>query len=203
MSKIFLDPEKPLHTCREERCDGCGVSGKLVCHFNGRQLAVFLTLAVPVFILAGFILDKFMPLLLVPWIFFIFVYFGFIEIRVMCSHCPHYAEPQTKYLKCWANYGSPKLWRYNPGPLSFGEEAVFYAGFAVILVPPIAAALLLKSYILLSIYLILLAGWLWALNKLYCRHCMNFACPLNHIDQQTRDEFFEKNPVIKKAWKNG
>jgi hypothetical protein len=42
--------------------------------------------------------------------------FGLLEIRVMCSHCPHYAEA-GRLLKCWANYGSPKLWAYRPGPM--------------------------------------------------------------------------------------
>ena len=44
-------------------------------------------------------------------------FFGFIETRVLCSHCPHYAEEGAS-LRCWANYGSPKLFKYRPGPMS-------------------------------------------------------------------------------------
>ena len=35
------------------------------------------------------------------------------------------AETGTKTLKCWANYGSPKLWKYRPGPMSLAEKTVF------------------------------------------------------------------------------
>jgi hypothetical protein len=42
--------------------------------------------------------------MLIPWLILIIGYFGFVEIRVMRSHCPHYAE-EGGSLKCWANYG--------------------------------------------------------------------------------------------------
>jgi hypothetical protein len=32
------------------------------------------------------------PIPLLIWIATFVAYFGFIEIRVLCSHCPHYAE---------------------------------------------------------------------------------------------------------------
>jgi len=62
---------------------------------------------------------------LLPWLMTIIGFFGFVEIRVMCSDCPHYAE-QGSSLKCWANYGSPKIWKYRPGPMAFWEKAFFY-----------------------------------------------------------------------------
>jgi hypothetical protein len=137
MSKLFLDPGKPLHTCKAEKCIDCEVSDKLNCHFNIKQLVRFLLIVFPSFIVAGIIIFKFNPFLLIPWIILILSYFGFVEIRVMCSHCPHYAEPDVKTLKCWANYGSPKLWKYRPGPMSFNEKIVFYLGFIIILSYPI------------------------------------------------------------------
>ena len=54
MSKMFLDPSQPLHTCKEENCDGCHVSEKLVCHFNGKQLGMFLAMFLPLFGLGGY-----------------------------------------------------------------------------------------------------------------------------------------------------
>ncbi|GAJ20475.1 unnamed protein product, partial [marine sediment metagenome] len=30
-------------------------------------------------------------------------------------------ELEINTLKCWANYGSPKLWKYRPGPMSLNE----------------------------------------------------------------------------------
>ena len=46
MLEMFLDTDKPLHTCKAENCDGCEVSDKLVCHFGIRQLIIFLLMAV-------------------------------------------------------------------------------------------------------------------------------------------------------------
>ena len=198
---MFLDKSKPLYTCKAENCDGCDVSEKLACHFNIRQLLIFLLMAIPVFLLAGYFIYQLNPFLLIPWILFIISYFGFIEIRVMCSHCPHYAEQELTSLKCWANYGSPKFWKYRPGPMSLPEKIVFYSGFIIILSQPIIIAILQKSYIVLLIYIVLLATWKWALMILYCSHCINFACPFNNIDSKMRNKFFIKNPSVKEAWK--
>ena len=150
MPKMFLEPDKPLHTCHAENCHDCGLSDKLVCHFNIKQLFGFLFVVSPSFIIAGIIIIKFNPFLLFPWVVLILSYFGFIEIRVMCSHCPHYAESEIKILKCWANYGSPKLWEYRPGPMSLNEKIIFYLGFTIILIYPITFFILENSYIFLD-----------------------------------------------------
>jgi hypothetical protein len=200
MMDMFLDPNKPLYTCKADECEGCAVSHKLVCHFNTKQLALFLVLAFPLFICAGYFIYRFNPFLLIPWIIFVLLYFGFIEIRVMCSHCPHYAEPETKILKCWANYGSPKLWSYRPGPMSIFEKIVFFSGFVIILFPSIVLLIAQGHYLSLIFYIALLAAFKTGLKRLYCKRCMNFACPFNAVDEVTRNAFFEKNPVIKEAW---
>ena len=83
MSKAFLDPKNTLHTCTAESCDGCEISGKLVCHFNIKQLFWFILMAIPVFLYSVFFIYQFNPFLLIPWIIFILSYFGFIEIRVL------------------------------------------------------------------------------------------------------------------------
>ncbi len=201
MSKAFLDPNKTLHTCTAESCEGCEISEKLVCHFNIKQLFWFILMAIPVFFCSGFFIYQFSPFLLIPWIIFILSYFGFIEIRVICSHCPHYAEPEIKSLKCWANYGSPKLWKYRPGPMSIFEKIVFYTGFIIILSPPIILLILQKSYLFLILYMILIIAWKLALKVFYCNRCINFACPFNNVNGEIRNKFFNKNPVVRDAWK--
>jgi len=30
---------------------------------------------------------------------------------------------------------------------------------------------------------------------------MNFACPLNRVDDKVRNQFYDKNPVTGEAWK--
>lgn len=200
MKKLFLDPKMPISTCQEKSCEGCGLQGKISCHFNGKQLAVFLAINLVVFLADGYFIFTFNPLLLIPWILFIIAYFGFIEIRVMCSHCPHYAEPSTKTLKCWANYGSPKLWKYRPGPMSFWEKLIFISGLLVIALPPIVILFLQKSFIFLIAYIFLLVGWKIVLGLGYCSQCMNFACPLNITDDKTRQEFMDKNEIVREAY---
>lgn len=91
----------------------------------------FLFISLPPFLLGGAGIYFVNGWMLIPWILFVIAFFGFIEIRVMCSHCPHYAE-EEKSLKCWANYGSPKLWDYRPGPMTLIETVVFFGGFVIV-----------------------------------------------------------------------
>jgi hypothetical protein len=200
MAELFLDEKTPLSTCTAGSCEECKISGKLACHFNMRQLAFFLSTSLPIFLLAGILIYRFNPFVLIPWALFTVSYFGFIEIRVMCSHCPHYAEPGLASLKCWANYGSPKLWKYRPGPMTVMEKVIFFGGFIIILSVPICFAILTKNFVLLFLLLAATCSWKVFLGLFYCKKCINFACPMNTVDTSTRNEFFLKNPVVKNAW---
>ncbi|QUI24704.1 hypothetical protein HZI73_21435 [Vallitalea pronyensis] len=200
MSQMFLDPKTPLHTCRENSCKGCHVSDNISCHFNVKQLLHFLSIAFPIFLLGGFKLYGYDWKFLILWIGIIIAYFGFVEIRTMCSHCPHYAEPTTKKLKCWANYSSPKLWKYNPGPMSKAEKIVFLAGMATVFLYPVPFLIVLKDWFFLLLYLVLTTSFFYTLHMFLCSRCMNFACPFNNVPEETRHEFFKKNPTVAKAW---
>lgn len=200
MSSMFLDPKKPLSTCSSANCEGCPVKSQLHCHFQGKDLARFLAIAFPVFIVGGAGITRLNAWLLIPWVVLCLSYFGFIEIRVMCSHCPHYAEPGTKSLQCWANYGSPKLWKYRPGPMSRAENIVFFVGLAVIAAYPLAFLLVGAQWLLLILFLGTLVGFGGVLNSQLCTHCMNFACPLNRVKPEVRALFFARNPVVAEAW---
>ncbi len=193
MKKMFLDPKKPLHTCNEKSCDDCKLVNKVECHFNGGQLFRFLLLILPLFLVGGYVIFKFNLFLLILWIVFMISYFGLIEIRVMCSHCPHYAEPDLKSLKCWANYGSPKIWKYRPGPMSILEKIIFITGLVIILISPIVILLIGHNFMFAIFYLILLILWKIGLKVFYCSRCINFACPLNAVEIDTKILFVDKN----------
>jgi len=197
---IFLDPKKPLHTCIKKECNTCELKNKINCHFNIKQLISFLVFAFPPFIIGGIGIWFFYPLFIIPWIALIISYFGFIEIRVMCSHCPHYAEPEIKSLKCWANYGSPKIWKYRPGPMSLNEKIIFYLGLILIIIYPYIFILLSYNFIIMIIYTAFTFISLFMLHAFLCTKCMNFACPFNKVDKNTRKKFMDINPVIKQAW---
>jgi hypothetical protein len=174
---------------------------RLVCHFTARHLLRFLALAFPVFIVGGVGIARLNAWLLLPWIGFALSYFGLIEIRVMCSHCPHYAEPGTKTLQCWANYGSPKLWKYHPGPMSLIEKLVFFAGLGILAGYPLVFLVVGRQWLLLGLFAVFVTGMAALLDHLMCTHCMNFACPFNQVDQATRKMFWGRNPQIAGAWK--
>ncbi len=195
----FLDPSKPLATCSSETCEDCGISDRIHCHFRPLDLIHFFVIALPGFLLGGKVILDQGSWWFVLWIGICVLYFGVVEIRVMCSHCPHYAEDGPA-LSCWANHGSPKFWKYRPGPMSVLEKIVFLGGFVVIWGFPIGFYILAGSWFFLFAYLVCVAGFFMTLLLFFCTRCMNFACPLNAVDQGTRREFLQKNPMVGDAW---
>ncbi len=198
----FLDPDRPIHTCDRTDCEGCGLRGKLACHFSARQLLPFILFFLPVLTAGVLSLARVSIYAVIGWFLCFGLYFGLVEIRVMCSHCPHYAEPEPKTLKCWANYGSPKLWKYRPGPMSAGEKAVFLGGMAAVFIYPVPFAALSESFWLLAAYLAFVLLDAFLLRRFYCVRCFNFACPLNRVPDAVREQFFQRNPVIREAYRN-
>ena len=194
MAKMFLKSNMPLSTCIAESCEGCELSNKVVCHFNGKQLLLFLMIPIPTFILGAIaiILTK---AIWITGIAVLFVaYFGFFEIRAMCSHCPHYAE-DCKSLKCWANYGAPKIWKYHPGPMKPWEKIVFAGGGIALILYPVPFFIIGNFYLLLAIYVVLVIIGAVILHTQFCNRCINFACPLNRVDEETRISFRKMNPM--------
>ena len=199
--KMFLETEKPLSTCKEKDCKGCDVQGRVFCHFTPKKLLVFLSLGAPLMILGGICTFLYSTWAFAVWVLVVLSYFCVFEIRALCSHCPHYAEPGLHSLKCWANYGSPKLWKYHPGPMKAWEKSVFIGGGCLIFLFPIAAALLRGIYVLPAISVVLIIAWIYVMGQFYCLRCMNFACPFNGVPQDVRDCFFSHNSSVATAWK--
>ena len=197
---MFLDPEKPITTCNSESCDDCAIKSNIHCHFRLKDLLYFLFISLPSFIIGTVGIYYMNGWLLIPWIMIIIVFFGFIEIRVMCSHCPHYAET-PKSLKCQANYGTPKLWKYMPGPMSTMEKTIFFLGFGIVWGYPLPILYLSEHLLLLILYLVVTAGFFYILIVFLCSQCMNFACPFNHVDDEVRNQFFDKNPSVGESWR--
>ena len=196
----FLDPQKTIFTCTRKGCEGCDVKNEVTCHFTQAQLIKFLLLAFPAFILGGIGAFLYAWWALALFIGLIFAYFLFTEIRVMCSHCPHYAEPDTRTLTCWANYGAPKIWRYRPGPMSIREKAVFLVGMFIVFAEPALFMILAAKYIWLTVYLVYVVFGFVMLQTFLCTRCMNFACPFNRTKKNVRAKFFKYNPTVKDAW---
>jgi hypothetical protein len=198
----FLDPNGPITTCVCESCESCEIADQVHCHFRAGELARFLLAAAPAFVLGGIGVVSAGRgwVWLLPWLGCIVGYFGLLEIRVMCAHCPHYAEPGNS-LKCWANYGAPKLWRYRPGPMSGMEAFLFFAGAAVVIGYPVAWMVSARLWLWMASFVAASTAGVVALRTFLCTQCMNFACPLNRVSRDVREAFWERHPSVGEAWK--
>lgn len=195
----FLDPSKPIATCVASDCNNCPVSNEVHCHFRPKELVHFILICFPGFIVGGAGVLAFGALPLAVWVTVIVGFFGFLEIRVMCSHCPHYAE-DGKTLGCWANHGSPKLWKYRPGPMSVIEKLIFFSGLAVVWGYPLPFLVIGERWFLLALYFLTNASFFSTLKLFLCSQCINFACPLNSVSEAARNLFFQRNPSVAEHW---
>ena len=166
---------EPIATCREPTCQGCDVANRVHCHFALKDWFKFIVVAVPPIILGAIGVFGLGTAWGIGYLLALVGFFGFLEIRVMCSHCPHYAEPGNT-LRCWANYGSPKLWKYRPGPMSAVEHALFLGGLAVVYISPMAVMVIIGYWVLLVVDVVAAAVFFMVLRARFCIQCMNFAC---------------------------
>ena len=186
---------RPLSECKD-----CTLANRLKCRFKRGDLfhfaGLFLTFAIPAFI--GMILGSYGWFIL-GWVGFMLLFFNFWEIRILCSHCPYYAEKGLT-LHCIANYGSLKIWKYHPEPINGSEKVQLILGFIILIGYPFPFLILGSQYILA--FLALWGGiiFFWTLQKYTCSKCVNFSCPLNRVSKEAVDEYLKRNPVMRKAW---
>ncbi len=196
----FPDPTRPIVTCSAESCKDCPVAEKVHCHFRPKDFLHFLMISIPGFTIggAGILSAGIWPLIL--YLMLCVGFFGVLEIRVLCSHCPHYAE-EGSTLSCWANHGSPKLWKYRPGPMNNVEKFWFFAGITVVWGYPLPFFVFNDSWFLLLLFILTNLGFFTTLRLFLCSKCMNFACPFNSVEQVARDLFFKHNPSVARHWR--
>jgi hypothetical protein len=192
--------EKPIATCVSESCRDCRLRGLVHCHFDLFDLAKFILAVLPSFLVGALGIRLIDGDLLLPWVAICVGFFGFVEIIVLCSHCPHYAEPGN-FLRCWANHGSPKLFKYRPGPLTPIEKFILLGGFGIIWGYPLVFLILGKVWLILIAFVLLSVVFFVILKRKFCSQCMNFACPLNTVTGEVRELFYELNPGPAEGWK--
>jgi hypothetical protein len=197
--------KNPHNICtwnKEEECSDCSIKGKLICHFRSKYLLTFfgffLAFAVTSFI--GVIITGFGWFLL-GWIGFWLFFFEVWEIRILCSHCPYYAE-EGNTLHCIANYGSLKLWKYHPEPMNLFEKVQLIIGFAILVGYPLIFLILGGQTIFLIISIIEIMIFFGFLLIKRCGDCPNFSCPFNRVKKEVVDAFLNRNPIMKKAWED-
>ncbi len=184
----------------EKDCLSCSLVGQLMCSYEPRYLLLFLAGFLFVLIPAVFgIIRAGFALMLIPWLIFAVFFLQVWENRILCSHCPYYAT-EGRILRCHANYGLLKLWKYNPAPMSRSEQIQVLIGIVIMVGFPLPLLFLGQQYILCVVTIlgiIIFAGVL--IGKL-CPKCLNFSCPLNRVPKDKVDAFLRRNPNMKKAW---
>ena len=181
-------------------CTDCTIAGRLKCHFKLGDLlhfmGLFLSIVLPAII--GMVLGGYSWYIL-GWLVLLAILLGVWEIRVLCSHCPYFAEKDST-LRCFANYGLYKLWRYHPGPISRSGKIQFVIILILLTCYPFPFLILGGQYILafLTAWGIAISGW--TLQKFHCSQCVNFSCVLNRVPEEVVDEFLKRNPVMREAW---
>jgi hypothetical protein len=183
-----------------EECNNCSIKVELICHFHSKYLlsfmAFFLVFAITSFI--GVILAGFGWFLL-GWVGFWLFFFEVWEIRILCSHCPYYAE-ESRTLHCIANYSSLKLWRYHPEPMNLSEKIQLIIGFVILMGYPLVFLIIGNQIIFMIISIVEIFIFFGFLTIKRCGSCPNFSCPFNRAKKEVVDTFLIKNPVMKKAW---
>ena len=186
--------------CARESCSDCEIDGKLLCIHTHKNLldfwVIFMGFAIPFF--AGMILGKHW-LGLIIWFGLAVFFFGYFEALILCRHCPHYAE-EGFTLKCHANWGLPKIPKFNPKPLTRLEQAawlVYVALFALWYIPFFVAG---QQWLLLGLtsWAVFAAGW--SLQRNQCTRCYNLSCPVNRVPPNVRESFFQNYPEFAEAW---
>ena len=193
-------------------CEDCSVNGKLMCTFNVKDTIYFIVPVLSVWITwilgltYGFFSGKINLLLiivfLVGYIGYLIFFFQFWENKILCSHCPYYAFEEDKHVKCYANYGIYKVWKYNPAPMSSSEKIQFIISIALFAIIPLISLVITELYIYFSISLVLSLIWIISMHFLGCSKCPNFSCPLNNVSKEVVDEYLKQNSVMRKAWED-
>ena len=84
--------------------------------------------------------------------------------------------------------------------MSIIEKIIFFGGFAIVWGYPVPFLIFGRQLFLLTVYLMTTSAFFMTLKTFLCSQCMNFACPLNSVNEEKRDQFFNRNPSIAIAW---
>jgi hypothetical protein len=186
--------------CSRQDCTGCEIQDKLICIHTPKDLIDFYVLfagwVIP--FLAGMIIGRFW-LGLIIWTGLAALFFGYVEAFVLCRHCPHYAE-KGFWLRCHANWGLPKIPRFNPGPSKFWEKAIWLGCVAALFLYYVPFFILSRQWLLLLLTTTALITAVWTLQRTQCNRCYNLSCPANRVPEDVKKVFFNNYPIFCDAW---
>ena len=198
--------KNPFNICiwkAKEECGDCSLHNEIHCEMHRSDTLMFGGSAMLFFIpsIGGMLLGGMWPWVIGYFIYWL-IFFELWENRVLCSHCPFYAEDggQGHTLHCYANYGLYKTWPYNPSPMSRSHQIQFLVALTIFGGYPIPFLILSNQLLFLGLTIAGIGIWLSVLKFNICPRCVNFSCPLNSVPKKTMDAFLKRNPVMMKAW---
>ncbi len=205
-------PSRNICDVNNSDCVYCSVNGKLMCTFSVKDTLYFVLPIIGAWITLilgiayGFIIGKIsLPILIifsVGYIGYLIFFFQVWENKILCSHCPYYAFEGEKYVKCYANYGIPKAWKYNPAPMTASEKVQFLIGITLFAGVPLILFLVIGLYVYFGVSLTFIVVWIISMHFLSCSKCPNFSCPLNNVPKEFVDDYLKQNSVMRKAWED-
>jgi hypothetical protein len=191
-------------------CLNCSVNGKLMCSFDIKDTIYFILPVIGAWatLIVGFVFGFITGIIKLPllilfsggYIGYLIFFFQVWENKILCSHCPYYAFEDEKYVKCYANYGIHKAWKYNPAPMTTSEKIQFIIGITLFAGIPLILFLAIGFYLFFGISLVLTLVWLISMHFLSCSKCPNFSCPLNNVPKKLVDEYLKQNSKMRAAW---
>jgi hypothetical protein len=208
----MISNKSPSETCiskKDSDCNNCSLQSHLDCHFNVKKLLRFASSFFFIVFVGGlglFFNGFFLELTIFLLILLIYgiIFFEFWEIRILCSHCPFYAE-KGRFLRCYGNYGSFKAWKYHPEPISKSEKYQLIIGFVLLF---LIVSIPLIFFVIYQLFYWIIAFslgfviFLFIIKKYHCARCFNFSCLFNSKPKEVVDEFLKHNPVMRKAWED-
>ncbi|MFX1297314.1 MAG: hypothetical protein ACFFD2_20975 [Promethearchaeota archaeon] len=187
-------------------CSNCYLNGKLHCHTQAKYSVYFaigfLAALIPALIgifFSGFQINILITIIVV-WIIYSLFFFCGWESRILCSHCPYYANDNQKTLHCAINKGAYKISKFHPEPMKKSEKIQFIIGAGILIGYPIPFLIIGKQFLMLIFTLIGIGIWIIIIQIKVCPVCINFSCPLNRVSKDLVNEFLRLNPRIRDAW---
>ncbi|MHA3964636.1 MAG: hypothetical protein AM325_013980 [Candidatus Thorarchaeota archaeon SMTZ1-45] len=144
--------------------------------------------------LGSFILTEGMLMLILYFIISMAFFAGGLEWYVLCRHCPCYEFSGKEHGKenrfyCLGNWGSPKLFKYNPGRISRFRQATFLGFTGFFLLFPIVYFVDRWEFVLFQ--LVMAVSFIVTLRHWACSQCPNFGCILNCVSEDDSKKFLE------------
>jgi hypothetical protein len=183
-----------------EECRDCSIGGHLNCRFSAKALLKFVSVFLVFFSIAAIgVIRAGYGWYVLGWIMFMIFYFGFWVTRILCSHCPYYAE-SSRTLHCIANYGCPKIWEYHPEPMSLSGKVQLLIALTILMGYPFPFLILGRELIFVFVAALSILSIVISLLGFICRRCVNFSCPLNRVPKWLARRYLEMNPIMQQAW---